>query len=47
VNVIGAPRGISIKLWANVGAISGAGLTLFTNFFGYKFFVFRKPLAVT
>jgi putative flippase GtrA len=47
VNVIGAPRGISVKLWANVGAISGAGLTLFTNFFGYKFFVFRKPLAVT
>jgi putative flippase GtrA len=47
VNVIGAPRGVSAKLWANFGAISGAGLTLFTNFFGYKFFVFRKPVAVT
>lgn len=47
VNVIGAPRGVSPKLWANFGAISGAGLTLFTNFFGYKFFVFRKPVAVT
>jgi putative flippase GtrA len=47
VNVIGAPRGVSTKLWANFGAISGAGLTLFTNFFGYKFFVFRKPVAVT
>ena len=47
VNVIGAPRGISTKLWANIGAISGAGLTLFANFFGYKFFVFRKPLVVT
>ena len=47
VNVIGAPHGISTKLWANIGAISGAGLTLFTNFFGYKFFVFRRPLAVT
>ena len=46
VNVIGAPRGISLKLWANIGAISGAGLTLFTNFFGYKFFVFRKPPVV-
>jgi putative flippase GtrA len=46
VNVIGAPHGISPKLWANVGAISGAGLTLFTNFFGYKFFVFRKPSVV-
>lgn len=47
VNVIGAPRGASPKLWANFGAISGAGLTLFTNFFGYKFFVFRKPVGVT
>ena len=43
VNVIGAPHGVSPKAWANVGAISGAGLTLFTNFFGYKFIVFRKP----
>ena len=42
VNVIGAPAGVSTKVWANVGAISGAGLTLFTNFFGYKFFVFKK-----
>jgi putative flippase GtrA len=46
VNVIGAPAGFSTKLWANIGAISGAGLTLFTNFFGYKFFVFRKPAAI-
>ena len=46
VNVIGAPSGISSKLWANIGAISGAGLTLFTNFFGYKFFVFKKPAIV-
>jgi putative flippase GtrA len=42
VNVIGAPHGFSNKLWANIGAISGAGLTLFANFFGYKFFVFKK-----
>jgi len=47
VNVIGAPRGFSPKAWANIGAISGAGLTLFTNFFGYKFFVFRKPAIAT
>ncbi len=46
VNVIGAPAGFSTKLWANIGAISGAGLTLFTNFFGYKFFVFKKPAVV-
>lgn len=47
VNVIGAPHGFSPKAWANIGAISGAGLTLFTNFFGYKFFVFRKPAIAT
>jgi putative flippase GtrA len=46
VNVIGAPAGFSTKLWANIGAISGAGLTLFTNFFGYKFFVFKKTAIV-
>ncbi len=46
VNVIGAPAGFSTKLWANIGAISGAGLTLFTNFFGYKFFVFKRPAAI-
>ena len=43
VNVIGAPRGIGVKLWANIGAISGAGLTLCTNFFAYKYFVFKRP----
>jgi putative flippase GtrA len=47
VNVIGAPHGISTRLWANVGAFSGASLTLFTNFFGYKFFVFKKPAIAT
>jgi putative flippase GtrA len=46
VAVIGAPAGFSTKLWANIAAVSGAGLTLFTNFFGYKFFVFRKPAAI-
>jgi putative flippase GtrA len=46
VNVIGAPHGFSTKLWANIGAVSGAGLTLFTNFFGYKFFVFKKTPMV-
>jgi putative flippase GtrA len=46
VNVIGAPHGFSTKLWANIGAISGAALTMFTNFFGYKFFVFKKSPMV-
>jgi len=46
VNVIGAPHGFSPQLWANIGAISGAGLTLFANFFGYKYYVFKKPSVV-
>lgn len=47
VNVIGAPTGFSPVLWANIGAISAIVITLFWNFFGIKFFVFKKkPPAV-
>lgn len=42
VNVIGTPAGMDSKIWANIGI----GLTIITaffgNFFGYKFFVFKK-----
>jgi dolichyl-phosphate beta-glucosyltransferase len=42
VNVVGAPPGIPVKIWANIALL----LTIFTavlgNFFGYKFFVFKK-----
>ncbi len=29
-------------LWANIGAIAGALVSFGSNFFGYKFFVFKK-----
>lgn len=42
VNVIGAPAGISEKLWGNAAAIL-AGISVFVwNFVGYKLFVFRQ-----
>ncbi len=42
VNVIGAPSGISSKLWANIGAISGAGPDALHKFFRLQVFCFQK-----
>lgn len=42
VNVIGAPAGVSKELWANFGAVSAVVITLFWNFIGIKFIVFKK-----
>ena len=42
VNVLGAPAGISESLWANIGAVSAVFITLFWNFIGMKFIVFKK-----
>lgn len=42
VNFIGVPAGIPQELWANVGAVSAVFITLFWNFLGMKFFVFKK-----
>ncbi len=42
VNVIGAPEGISPKLWDNIAALSSLMLVLTWNFLGLKFIVFRK-----
>ena len=42
VNVLGAPAGVSPALWANIGAISSVFVSLFWNFVGMKFIVFRK-----
>ncbi len=42
VNVIGTPAGISGPLWANIGAASSVFITLFWNFFGSKFIVFKR-----
>jgi putative flippase GtrA len=42
VNFIGAPEGISPALWANIGAVSSVLISLFWNFIGIKFIVFKK-----
>lgn len=42
VNVLGAPAGISSELWANIGALSSVFISLFWNFIGMKFVVFKK-----
>ncbi len=42
VNVVGAPAGMSLKLWDNVAALSSVVLVLTWNFLGMKFFVFKK-----
>ena len=42
VNVIGPPEGVSLKLWANTGAIIAVFAALFWNFLSYKKIVFKK-----
>ncbi len=42
VNGIGAPVGVSLSVWANVGALSATFISLFWNFIGMKFIVFRR-----
>ncbi len=42
VNIIGAPEGLSPILWGNFAAISATVVTLFWNFIGMKFLVFKK-----
>lgn len=43
VNVMGAPAGVSEKVWGNAAAIL-AGIAVFVwNFLGYKLLVFRQP----
>lgn len=42
VNKIGPQFGLSKNIWANIGAIAAAFATVFWNFPGYKFIVFKK-----
>jgi len=42
VNVAGAPRGIGHKIWANISLVLLIPISFLGNFFGYKFFVFKK-----
>ncbi len=41
-NNIGPQFGIEVKVWANLAAILSGIITAGWNFFGYKFFVFKK-----
>lgn len=42
VNVIGAPYGIDVKLWANIGALIAVAASFLWNFLSYRNIVFRK-----
>ena len=42
VNLVGPYWGVSLKIWANVGAAAGSIAGLIWNFLGYKFIVFKK-----
>ncbi|MEP7162471.1 MAG: GtrA family protein [Candidatus Moraniibacteriota bacterium] len=42
VNVVGSPKGMDPKIWANVGALTASLVGFGWNFVGYKFFVFKK-----
>ena len=46
VNVIGAPRGIGPKIWANISLVLLIPVSFMGNFFSYKFFVFKKREAL-
>lgn len=43
VNGIGAPDGISEKLWANIGALLAVAASFIWNFMSYRLLVFKKP----
>ncbi len=41
VNLIGPQASLTVKVWANVGALAGSAIGLMWNFLGYKFIVFK------
>jgi putative flippase GtrA len=42
VNIIGPVGEISPRLWANIGAFAAIVISVFWNFLGYKFIVFKN-----
>lgn len=48
VRGIGVPNGMTLELWANVGALGGVAVSFLWNFIAYRRIVFRAaPPAVT
>jgi putative flippase GtrA len=45
VNLMAPVGGVSPALWANIGALLATIVSLVWNFLGYKFIVFKKPVA--
>jgi putative flippase GtrA len=45
VNVLGAPAGFSLKLWANVAALIAVFFSMLWNFSAYRYIVFKKRTA--
>ncbi|MBI2024996.1 MAG: GtrA family protein [Candidatus Harrisonbacteria bacterium] len=43
--VIGAPDEVTPQLWENAAKLFGVPVAIMWNFFGYKYFVFKLPLA--
>lgn len=43
VNVLSRPAVVSPAIWGNIGALAGVAASFFWDFFGYKYFVFKKP----
>lgn len=42
VNVVGAPAGVSLELWANVGGLCGVAVSFLWNFIAYRRIVFKN-----
>ena len=42
VNLIGSQFELSLKIWANIGALIATFCAMFWNFFGYKFIIFKR-----
>ena len=45
VDIVGAPHGMSMHLWANVALAITIPVSVVLNFLGYKLFVFREQVV--
>ena len=42
VSIIGAPHGVSLKTWANIGAVLAVFVSFLWNFLSYRYVVFKS-----